>query len=295
MTASGVASPEPIQGLLVVDKPAGPTSHDVVARVRRVSGVRRVGHAGTLDPMATGVVVVALGRATRLLRYVQDSTKEYVATMRMGIATDTLDAEGTETWRRPMAVTAQQVEQALVGFRGWIDQVPPMVSALKVEGRRLYELARAGEEVERAPRAVHVERLQLVEFSPGEHPTAVIEVVCSKGTYIRVLADDIARTLGGRAHLSALRRTRVDGFTIDQSIALADVDGWRRRLLPSLAAVAGMEKLDADESQMAMVAQGRTLQLGCPPGPVALVGPGGLLAVYRVDGTGVARAEVVLA
>jgi len=189
-------------GLLVVDKPSGPTSHDMVARVRRAAGVKRVGHAGTLDPLATGVVVIGIGRATRLLRYVSDSNKEYVARVRFGIATDSLDADGREISRQPMPVTKEQVSSALSGFRGSIEQTPPMVSAIQIGGRRLHELARAGEEVERQPRRVEVYSIDVLDFEEGEFPMATIHVECSKGTYVRVLADDIAMALGGRAHLS---------------------------------------------------------------------------------------------
>ena len=282
-------------GLLVVDKPSGPTSHDVVAQVRRVTGTRKVGHAGTLDPLATGVVVVALGRATRLLRYVQEASKDYTAILRLGIATDTLDAQGQVLSTQEMPITREQFELALDGFRGSIVQVPPMVSALKMGGRRLYELARAGEEVERKPRTVDIHSLTLISFAPGDFPVAVIEVGCSKGTYIRVLADDIARALGGRAHLEGLRRTRVDGFRVEQALSLDALDMWRDSLLPPAAAVAGMECLPASAEQMQRVSQGRPLDTTPGTGPLAITDPDGrLLAVYRLTSSGLARAEVVL-
>ncbi|MEX0667937.1 MAG: tRNA pseudouridine(55) synthase TruB, partial [Acidimicrobiia bacterium] len=208
------------EGLLVIDKPSGPTSHDMVARVRRVAGVKRVGHAGTLDPLATGVVVIGIGRATRLLRYVQESHKEYVARVRFGIATDSLDADGREISREPMPVTEEQVSSVLSSFRGIIEQVPPMVSAIQIGGRRLHELARAGEEVERQPRPVEVYSVDVIEFEAGDFPLATIHVECSKGTYVRVLADDIAIALGGRAHLEGLRRTRVGSFGLDLALAM---------------------------------------------------------------------------
>src|SRR3954449_11030285 len=184
-------------GLVVVDKPAGFTSHDVVAKLRKVFGQRKVGHAGTLDPDATGVLLVGLGRATRLLRYLSESGKAYEGRIVFGIATSTLDAAGEVLDQRPMPITRDDVEHALPRFVGDIEQLPPMVSAVKVGGRRLHELARAGQEVERAPRPVTVYGLQL---EAGSEPGAFsIEVTCSAGTYIRVLAADIGHALGGGA------------------------------------------------------------------------------------------------
>ena len=161
------------------------------------------------------MVVIGIGRATRLLRYVQDSHKEYVARVRFGVATDSLDADGREIWREPMPVSQEQVVAALSGFRGKIEQIPPMVSAIQIGGRRLHDMARAGKEVERQPRPVEVYSLELTEFEEGDFPLATIRIECSKGTYVRVLADDIARALGGRAHLEGLRRTRVGAFGLE--------------------------------------------------------------------------------
>src|SRR5581483_1216566 len=163
---------ETVEGLVVVDKPAGWTSHDVVARLRKVYGLRRVGHAGTLDPDATGVLLVGLGRATRLLRFLTAQTKEYRATVVFGIATDTLDASGEVVDQQPMPVTQADVERALPLFVGDIEQLPPMVSAVKIGGRRLHELARQGVDVDRARRAVHVERFELERFEAGPYPEA---------------------------------------------------------------------------------------------------------------------------
>lgn len=282
------------EGLLVIDKPSGPTSHDVVAKVRRAAGIKRVGHAGTLDPLATGVVVVGMGRATRLLRYVQDSPKEYVALVRFGVATDSLDADGQEIWREPMPVTQEQVSDALWSFRGTIEQVPPMVSAIKIGGRRLYELARAGEEVEREPRPVEVYNLELLDFEKGDFPLTTLRIECSKGTYVRVLADDIARTLGGRAHLEGLRRTRVGSFGLDGSLTVESLDRWEESLLPLVAAVGDMPRLVADEDQRLRATHGRPLEVAGMEGPVAVVDSvGDLVAVY-VAGDGVARPEVVI-
>jgi tRNA pseudouridine55 synthase len=246
--------------------------------------------------LATGVVVVALGRATRLLRYVQDSSKEYIAAVRLGIATDTLDAQGEVLASQPMPVSREQFERALDGFRGPIEQVPPMVSALKMGGRRLYEMARAGEVVDREPRLVQIDRLEVVDFIPGDFPLAVIEVVCSKGTYIRVLADDIARVLGGRAHLEALRRIRVGGFRAEHALALDALDQWSEHLLAPVAATSGMARLAASAEQLERVAHGLPLVIAPGTGAVAITDEDGrLVAVYRSAPSGLARAEVVLA
>lgn len=282
------------EGLLVIDKPSGPTSHDMVAKVRRVTGVKRVGHAGTLDPLATGVVVVGIGRATRLLRYVQESHKEYVARVRFGIATDSLDADGSETWRQPMPITEEQVRGALPGFRGKVEQTPPMVSAIQIGGRRLHEMARAGEEVERQPRPVEIYAIDVVGFEEGAFPLATIAVECSKGTYVRVLADDIAKALGGRAHLEGLRRTRVGAFGLDQALTVEDLDRWESSLLPLSTAVGAMPRLVVDSDQRLRTLNGRTLEAAGMEGPIAVVDPAGDLVAVYVAGEGIARAEVVI-
>lgn len=282
------------EGLLVIDKPSGPTSHDMVAKVRRATGVKRVGHAGTLDPLATGVVVIGIGRATRLLRYVQESHKEYVARVRFGIATDTLDADGRELSRQAMPVTEEQVALALSGFRGKIEQTPPMVSAIQIGGRRLHEMARAGEEVERQPRPIEVYSIAVIAFEAGEFPVATIAVECSKGTYVRVLADDIARALGGRAHLEGLRRIRVGSFGLEAALAVEELDRWESSLLPFAAAVGAMPRLVVDSDQRLRTMHGRTLEAIGMEGPIAVVDPAGdLVAVYVAD-QGTARAEVVI-
>ena len=199
-------------GLVVVDKEAGWTSHDVVARCRRLFGQRRVGHAGTLDPDATGVLLVGLGRATRLMRFLTALPKTYVAEIVLGTATSTLDASGAVVGEWDMsAVTPDQVQAAAAALTGTIEQIPPMVSAVKIGGRRLHELARQGIEVERPPRKVSVYRFD-VEPDPGRPGVYRAEVECSSGTYIRVLAEDIGTALGGGAHIGLLRRTRIGSF-----------------------------------------------------------------------------------
>ncbi|MGH8978650.1 MAG: tRNA pseudouridine(55) synthase TruB, partial [Acidimicrobiia bacterium] len=204
-------------GLVVVDKPAGWTSHDVVGKLRKVFGQRRVGHAGTLDPDATGVLLVGLGRVTRLMRFLQETGKSYRARVVFGIATDTLDASGAVLERAEMPLSAEQVESAARKFLGTTEQVPPMVSAIKVQGRRLYELAREGKEVEREARAIRIDRIELERFEAGAYPEATLVIDCSSGTYIRSVAADLGTALGGCAHLGALRRLRVGSFSVDES------------------------------------------------------------------------------
>lgn len=288
-------------GFLVVDKPSGPTSHDVVAAVRRATGIKKVGHAGTLDPMATGVVVVALGRATRLIRFVQDTPKEYVATARFGEQTDTLDADGAILGREPMDVDHADVARAAERFVGEILQVPPMVSALKVGGKRLYQLAREGVEVEREPRPVTIHELEIIDVGPPPYPEVEMRVVCGKGTYVRTLADDIARALGGVAHLTALRRTSVGALTLDQAVPLDEVDRrWEAAVVPAAVALRHLPSVLVDDETVASVSHGARLAQRLDPGiendqPYLVVdGEDRLIAVYRNAGHG-SRAEVVLA
>jgi len=213
-----------MHGFLNIDKPAGLTSHDVVAHIRRAAGQKRVGHAGTLDPAATGVLVVALGSATRLIEYVQDATsKRYLAMVQLGVTTTTDDAEGQVLETRPVpALDQAAIERALEPLRGAITQVPPMYSALHHQGRRLHELAREGIVVERAARPVTIERLDLLDCSL---PLLTLDIMCSKGTYIRSLARDLGAALGCGAHLQALRRTAVGAFLIDNAVPLDQLIG----------------------------------------------------------------------
>jgi tRNA pseudouridine55 synthase len=275
-------------GLLVVDKPPGMTSHDVVARVRRIYAMKRVGHAGTLDPDATGVLLIGLGRVTRLLRFVQETTKAYEGRVVFGIATTTLDAAGTETARAPMPdLTRDAVEAATAPFVGDIEQIPPMVSAVKVDGQRLHALARQGIEVERAPRPVTVHRFAVTSFTPGEHPSAEVVVECSSGTYVRVLAADLGHALGGSAHLAALRRVRVGPFTVaeahDLEAVAADPAGC---VLAPAEAVRDLARLAVDAETAAAVRHGRRLpDTPTVDGRCAVIDPDGeLLAVYEAAG-----------
>jgi tRNA pseudouridine55 synthase len=211
-----------MQGFLIIDKPAGITSHDVVRRVRRAAGMRRVGHAGTLDPMATGLLPVALGDATRLIEYFSDREKGYSAVMRLGSETDTQDSEGVELAAADWSgIDAAQVEAALVQFRGEIEQIPPMYSALKKDGVPLYKLARQGIEIERPVRKMTIHSLEMTGFAP---PEVCFDVVCSKGTYVRTLCHDLGRTLGCFAHMTGLRRFLHGRFDLSSAVSLEEVE-----------------------------------------------------------------------
>jgi tRNA pseudouridine55 synthase len=231
------------EGLLLIDKPAGPTSHDVVKQVRRVSGVRRVGHAGTLDPLATGLLLVCIGRATRLLEYLLDQSKRYEAAVYLGRSTDTYDAEGSVISEKPVSVTAVEIEEALEHFRGPIVQYAPAYSAVKRDGVPLYKLARQGEVVERPQREVTIYNLQLLSW---QEPLLMLDVTCSSGTYIRSLADDLGNTLDCGGHISALRRTEVGRFCVDRAVPLADlsIDNWRDHLQDPDTAVRHLPKVE---------------------------------------------------
>ncbi len=271
----------------------------MVGRARRILGQRRVGHAGTLDPDATGVLVLGLGRATRLLRYVTGVSKSYVGEVVLGVETSTLDAAGEVVAVHDMAgVTLADVRAAAARFVGEIEQVPPMVSAVKVGGRRLHELARAGIEVERSPRRVTVTRYDVA--GTGEPGVFAIEVDCSSGTYIRTLAADLGTSLGGGAHLRRLRRTAVGSFTVDQAVALDDVG--RDHVLPPVVALRGYAVESADPDLAAVVAHGAVLDRaalvrgGGGDGPWAVVdGEGRLLAVYELRPDGRVKPSVVMA
>ena len=288
-----------MDGVLVCDKPAGLTSHDVVARVRRLATQRRVGHGGTLDPPATGVLVMALGRATRLLPFLPTEPKRYLATVAFGAETDTLDAAGTVTATAATGgVDTERLRAAMAGFLGPQEQVPPMVSAIKVAGERLYAKARRGEEVERAPRPIVIHELGLLGFTPGERPAATIEVACSGGTYVRSLAADLGRTLGTLAHLASLRRTAVGRFTERDARTLDDLAGpgeLASAVLDPAAAMdpAAVRALTPDEA--AALATGRTLDPTGRGDPVAAVAPDGRLVAVIQDSAGRARPRVVLA
>jgi tRNA pseudouridine55 synthase len=284
-------------GVAVVDKQAGWTSHDVVAKARGLLGTRKVGHSGTLDPDATGVLVLGVGRATRLLTYLTGLDKSYVGEVVLGTATSTLDASGevTGTWDMS-GVGLAEVRAAAAGLTGDVLQVPPMVSAKQVGGRRLHELARAGVEVEREPVAVRVERFEVDEpTAPGVFP---VSVTCSSGTYVRSLAADLGAALGGGAHLRHLRRTAVGPFTVDEAVPLEALSP--ERLLPPVEALRGHDRVVVVDELATWVRHGRVLDvdvLGVSgDGPWAVVdGDGRLLAVYERHGGRTVKPGVVLA
>lgn len=269
--------PATTHGLCVVDKPAGVTSHDVVGMLRRRFGERQVGHAGTLDPDATGVLVVGVGMATKLLRFVEKTSKHYVGEVVLGSETSTLDAAGEVLATYDMsAVTLEDARRVVAEhLTGPIEQIPPMVSAIKIDGRRLHELAREGIEVERAPRPVTIHSFTV---DAGQEPGVLtIEVACTAGTYVRTLAADLGRLLGGGAHLRNLRRTAVGEFT------LADAGPPEEcNLLPVATAVRSLARIDVDAPTAALVANGRLLPGFDGQGPWAVFSPAGdLIAVYE--------------
>jgi len=281
-----------MDGIFNIDKPPGWTSHDVVARVRRLAGQKRVGHAGTLDPIATGVLPVVLGTATRLVEYLADADKAYRATLVLGVTSDTYDREGALT---PSASTLMpsrdDVETALQQFRGEIEQLPPMHSAIKVGGKKLYELARRGIEVERQPRRVIISSLELIEYKP---PTLQIFVECSKGTYIRSLAHDLGVALGTGAYLEELVRTRHGPFNLEGAITLGNLEvaflegNWEASLYPPDYIISDWKAQVASVEQERDVAQGKPVTFP-PPQPgdrtvVALRAQNGeLLAILYWD------------
>ncbi|MDR2981326.1 MAG: tRNA pseudouridine(55) synthase TruB [Puniceicoccales bacterium] len=234
------SSPE-LEGVLVVDKPQGCTSHDVVDRLRRVLKMKRIGHAGTLDPMATGVLVILVGKATKASQYLMSRDKSYDGTLRLGQVTDSQDADGEiiETNPVPESITADIIAEAMRKMQGDQYQTPPMFSAKKINGVPLYKMARKGEEVAREPRFIHIEKFDLLNYTA---PDALFRVSCSKGTYVRTLAHDLGRTLGPGSHLIALRRIASGEQTIEQSTTLSDLETMpvaeiRNRLIPVWKAV----------------------------------------------------------
>ncbi|MEV6704819.1 tRNA pseudouridine(55) synthase TruB [Micromonospora wenchangensis] len=288
-------------GLIVVDKPGGMTSHDVVARIRRLARTRRVGHGGTLDPMATGVLVIGVGRATRLLTYVIGAGKSYTATVRLGQSTVTDDAEGDVIGTTPAgALTDAAIRAAFVPLTGEIDQVPSAVSAIKINGERAYKRVRDGEQVELPARRVTVSRLD-VSAIRRDTPDVVdvdIDVTCSSGTYIRALARDAGLALGVGGHLTALRRTAVGSFTLAESATLAALEQRAPEVvtLPlDTAADRYFSRRQASADEAKVLSHGGPLDPVGIAGPYAVFGPdGGLIAIVS-ERDGRARAEIVLA
>jgi len=278
-------------GLISLLKPRGPTSFAVVATLRRLLGVRRMGHAGTLDPLAEGVLLVLLGRATRLSRYLLPLPKAYRVVVCLGQATTTYDAEGQPTWGAdPSGVTRQALEEALSGLVGHVLQSPPPYSAVKVRGRPAYSYARAGHPLHLPPRWVEVRRAQVVEFRP---PEAVLEVECGQGAYVRSLVHDLGVRLGCGAHVLSLVRTAVGPFTVEEAVPLAALEEaarrgtWREHLLPLEACLPHLPALSLEATEVRAVAQGRPIARPAPAqgGRARAHGPdGSLVAVLRWDG-----------
>ncbi len=281
----------------MVDKPAGPTSFEVVARLRRALHAAKAGHAGTLDPAATGVLVVCLEDAVRLQHYLADGDKAYQATVAFGAATDTEDAEGKVVAEADASGLSEgALRAALPAFLGEIDQVPPMYSAVRVGGRRLHEAARAGEDVPRSPRRVRIDALDLVELGPPSagRRLAVLSVRCGKGTYVRTLAADLGRTLGLPAHLAALRRTASSGFGLDASVPLEALErlareggpeGVRPHLVPPALALRGFPEVRVTAGEALDLAHGRSIPADISPGPAlarAVDDRGRLVAVGKL-------------
>jgi tRNA pseudouridine55 synthase len=275
-------------GFVLLDKPVGPTSHDMVDVVRRALGIRRVGHAGTLDPPATGLLVVAVGAATRFLRYVQELPKTYRASARLGVRTSTLDATGEVLEVRTVGAGPQDVRRVAAGFVGEIEQVPPAVSALKVGGRRAHELARRGEEVVLEPRRVRVHELEVSDVGAE---TFDIVVRCSSGTYIRSLVADIGEALGCGAHVTMLRRTTIGHLDVDAATSPEAVGAGDVRGLEEILSHLPVVELDGDRARAAR--NGRAVVAETSEGLVLLVDPDGPIGVFRHDGA-VLRAATVL-
>lgn len=310
-------------GLVVVDKPAGWTSHDVVAKSRGLLGTRKVGHAGTLDPDATGVLLLGVGKATKLLRFLSPLGKRYLGEVRLGVDTSTLDSSGLVTATYDMSgVSIDDVVGAAASFVGDIEQIPPMVSAVKIDGKRLHELAREGKEVDRAPRPVTIHALEVGPVGPevaalgriggietdeftaaatgGSGLSFQVDVTCSSGTYIRTLAEDIGRALGGGAHLVRLRRVSVGPYTLDDAVPLEQVAP--ERALPVADAVRHLPRLAVDEERAADIAVGKVLARPALDIAVdddaehwAVFGPAGnLLAVYEPFRDGTVKPSLVI-
>ena len=278
----------PLSGILNVDKPPGVTSHDVVDALRRVAGQRRVGHAGTLDPMATGVLLVCLGQATRVAEYLMARPKRYHATIVLGTTTDTFDAEGKilssggrTDWTR------EEIETVLAGLRGRIEQVPPMYSALKREGQALYRLARQGKTVERKPRLVEIDEAVIVDWTP---PSLIVEVACSPGTYVRSLAHDLGQRLGSGAFLAALARLSSGQFTLEEAASLERLEeafqhGQEEEYLwPLDEALLDWPAMIVDAGDARRIVHGQAVQGDPPATPPVAAGGRALCRAYSLDG-----------
>lgn len=286
-----------MDGVLNLLKPPGMTSHDVVSVVRRALGVKKVGHTGTLDPGVAGVLPICVGQATRLAEYIAGEEKAYRAEITFGITTDTQDSFGEVLAEQDAHhLTRGDVAYCLARFHGPIMQVPPMVSAVKVGGKRLYELARQGVEVEREPRPVTIHRIQLLDFRPGPRPAAFVDVVCSKGTYIRTLAHDLGQMLKVGAHMSYLVRTRSGPFRLEEASTLEELQAGRASMLPPGAAIGEMARETVSGAAAERLRHGVAprMRVAHPDGTtVALLGLGGeLLALAEATGGGLRLRKV---
>ena len=278
-------------GVLLLDKPPGYSSTQALSRAKRLLAARKAGHTGTLDPFATGLLPLVFGEATKFSRFLIDAHKSYRATLHLGIETTTGDPEGAVTFRREVTVNSQKIEDVLGRFRGFQDQIPPMHSAIHVGGKRLYELAREGLEVERPPRRIEIQQLCQESLEGDE---LVIAVTCSKGTYVRTLAVEIGKALGCGAYLTGLRRTAVGRFALERAVDLAElerlgVEGARERLMPVDVLVSGLPRRDSRVEEATRFTQGQVV--ACPGvsigGEIALYGPGGrFLGVGRCEAEG---------
>lgn len=279
-----------VSGVLVVDKPVGMTSHDVVQFIRNGTKINRAGHTGTLDPRASGVLVVLVGPAVRLSEFVAASDKRYQAVLRFGQTTSTFDSEGEITSRRPVDISHDELEEALKGFIGEVEQVPPVFSALKVKGKRAYELARQGKEVEMEPRTITVHDLELLDWDP---PEAVIDIQCSSGTYVRSLASDLGETLGSGATLVGLRRTKNGQFGLRDAVSLRRLEeafengDWYKYLIPAAEALGDWYTVVLDVPQIDEVTHGHRIPAdeGLEPGKMAraISEDGELVALIEYD------------
>ncbi|GAA4581872.1 tRNA pseudouridine(55) synthase TruB [Planotetraspora phitsanulokensis] len=292
MSTARPRRPAPPSGLIIVDKPADWTSHDVVGKMRGIAGTRKVGHAGTLDPMATGVLVVGVEKATRLLGHLALTEKVYEATMRLGVTTNTDDAEGEVTATTPAGHVAEEdVRKGIAALTGAIMQVPPQVSAIKVNGERAYKRARAGEEVELAARPVTIHAFEVTGIRREEETVDVdATVTCSSGTYIRALARDLGASLGVGGHLTYLRRTRVGPYGIDSARTIEDLSRECVILPMAEAVAAAFPRRDVSEEEARLVAHGgRLAAAGLGSGPIGVFGPDGTLLALVEEGGGTAR------
>jgi tRNA pseudouridine55 synthase len=285
-------------GLLLIDKPGGITSHDAVARTRKAANTRKVGHAGTLDPMATGLLVLGINASTRLLTFVVGLDKEYLATIRLGASTTTDDAEGepieTASAAAIEAVTDSIIDSSLANFRGTVQQVPSSVSAIRVDGKRAYTLVREGETVELPPRTVTISAIELLGIARGDgHIDVQVRVECSSGTYIRAIARDLGAALGIGGHLTALRRTRIGPFLIEDSSELESLDVAAALIAPAAAAGALFPSWQLSSDEAVDLSQGKRVpSVGENAGPIAAIAPDGRLVGLVQRTNGIAKSTV---